>query len=132
METDIFSGKKFLLVEDQESISSMYKKFFERSGAEVMVAPRGTEALEILKDHTFDLVFLDRNLSPDMDGFQVLEHIRQNEKTKNTAVVILSNLALKDDEIAFIEKHNVAGYYSKADISLNVLEEAVASIVREG
>jgi DNA-binding response OmpR family regulator len=121
MTVRILTGKKMLLIEDEEQVSAMYKKFFENNGATVVVAGDGKKGLEILEEDIIDVVVLDRMLSVDMDGFEVLRRMRVNEKTKGVPVVILSNLNLKDSEIDFIEQNAVAGYYVKADVSLDAL-----------
>lgn len=127
----ILVEKKILLVEDEELVCEMYKKFFEGNGVTVVVAPDGKTALNILEHDTFDVVVLDRMLSVDMDGFEVLRHMREMEKTKNTPVVILTNLNLEDSEIEFVTTHNVAGYHVKADISLDALSDVIEALFRD-
>lgn len=118
-----------LLIEDEEQVSSMYKRFFEDNGATVLVAPDGKKGLEILEKDFVDVVVLDRMLSVDMDGFEVLRQMREKEKTKHVPVVLLTNLNLKDSEIDFIEENSVAGYYVKSDISLDALSQVFETIL---
>jgi CheY-like chemotaxis protein len=55
----------------------------------------GLEALQALRDGLFDCVLLDV-LMPEMDGYQVLEHIRSDPKLRRTPVIMIS--ALEDTE----------------------------------
>jgi CheY-like chemotaxis protein len=61
----------------------------------VRAVANGLEALQALRDGLFDCVLLDV-LMPEMDGYQVLEHIRSDPKLRRTPVIMIS--ALEDTE----------------------------------
>ena len=82
---------KVLLVEDDVALAQMYRVKLERDGYTVQVAGDGEEALELLSDDALpDLIFLDVRL-PRMDGLTFLERLRNQGRTKNIPVVIVSN-----------------------------------------
>ena len=80
-------------------------------------ASNGEEAVKIFETETPDVVLLDI-LLPGIDGFEILKKIRANEKTKNTPVIILSNLGQKTD----LEKGKELGatkFLIKATVNLD-------------
>lgn len=64
-----------LLVEDENAILMGLKYCLEQENFLCFTASNGNKALQIMKDENIDLVLLDLNL-PDMNGFQVMEQIR--------------------------------------------------------
>jgi len=83
-------GKKVFIVEDDAFLGTILSQRIASDLAESVVFPNGEEALEALKNDTPDIIVLDVML-PGMDGFQVLENIKNNPKTKNIPVLIVSN-----------------------------------------
>lgn len=71
--------KRILIVEDDPSIANLEKDYLELSGYEVTIAPSGSACLHLLRKESYDLVILDIML-PGIDGFQVLEAIREEEE----------------------------------------------------
>lgn len=64
-------------------------------GFDASIASNGTEAIEYLKANKTDLILLDL-IMPVMDGFSVLQHMK--EKNITTPVMVLSNLGQEEDE----------------------------------
>src|SRR5258708_29609789 len=81
---------RVLFVEDDPSVAQMYKLKLELDGYDVEVASDGEQALEVARRQAPDIIFLDIRL-PKLDGFGVLEALREDPKTANVPVVILSN-----------------------------------------
>jgi CheY-like chemotaxis protein len=72
-------GIKILLVDDEEHIRLLFKEELEEEGYSIDIASNGFEALEKLKDLSFDLVVLDIKM-PGMDGIQTLNEIKKLNK----------------------------------------------------
>ena len=70
---------KILVVDDEPNIRELLSVSLKFAGFSVAVAENGKEALEIEREFQADLVVLDIML-PDMDGFQVLRHLREREE----------------------------------------------------
>ncbi len=83
---------KVLIVEDDVSILMGLKFCLEQEGFVVETASLGKEALEKVRN-TFDLVLLDLNL-PDMNGFEILEQI------KDIPVIFLT---ANDEEVSIVQ-----------------------------
>jgi AraC-like DNA-binding protein len=89
----------------------------------VLQAHNGQEALNTLEHEKIDLVLLDLHM-PEMDGFEVLEKMRANERTKNTPVIVVTGQALTEAEMARLNR----GVASVLEKGLFNLDETVAHI----
>jgi DNA-binding response OmpR family regulator len=84
------AGLDLLLVEDDSAVAAMYALVLMEAGHEVRVSFDGRSALQSARRRRPDLVLLDVGL-PDLDGFSVLDELREAEGTATVPVVILSN-----------------------------------------
>ncbi len=67
-----------LVIEDEEPIRELIKLNLQMTGYEVEEAKDGIEGLNVIKNHTVDLVLLDVML-PKMDGYELLPHVIEAE-----------------------------------------------------
>jgi DNA-binding response OmpR family regulator len=70
--------KRILIVEDDQSIANLQKDYLELSNYSVKIVNNGSEGLKALGAEDIDLVILDIML-PDIDGFEVLRTIREQD-----------------------------------------------------
>ncbi len=89
--------KKVLLVEDDKMISSMYETKLRQDDYIIFIAEDGAKGLEVAAQEKPDLILLDVIL-PKLDGFTVLQELKNNEATKNIPVVMLTNLGTSEDK----------------------------------
>ena len=75
-----------MAVDDEQTILRLLSRTLEPEGYGVIVADNGSLALDLLEEHRPDLVILDI-MMPGLDGFQVLNLIRQRS---NIPVIMLS------------------------------------------
>jgi DNA-binding response OmpR family regulator len=85
-----------LLIEDDPFLLSMYSTKFELENFKVVTAEDGEKGAELVGETIPDIILLDI-LMPKMDGFQVLEKIKANPKTKDIPVILLTNLNQQED-----------------------------------
>lgn len=78
---------KVLIVDDDPSICKLLEKVMHSNDLETHTAGSGTKALERLKHHTYDVILMDIMLG-DMEGFEVIQHLR--EDGIQTPVMIVS------------------------------------------
>lgn len=88
--------KKILLIEDDSFLSEIYVAKFQESGFEVLVAYNGSTGLAKIKEQAPDLILLDV-VMPNIDGFAVLQTIKEDSSTRHIPVVILSNLGEQEN-----------------------------------
>ncbi|MEM6717960.1 MAG: response regulator [Bacteroidota bacterium] len=81
--------KKILIVDDEPNIVMSLEYAFKKQQFEVFIARDGSEALEILQHQIPDVVLLDI-MMPNVDGYQTLTKIRENNSLQHTKVVFLT------------------------------------------
>jgi len=118
----IMATKRVLIVEDEKPLSHALELKLSHEGIEAVVANNGEECVEQLQKQSFDVVLLDM-MMPVMDGFQVLEYIKQLPGQKPT-VFALSNLSVHDDQ-ARVLAAGAKKYFIKSDTPLSVIVEEV-------
>jgi len=89
--------KNILLVDDDEDIIEFLQYNLEKEGFKVITACSGQEALSKINNQ-IDLILLDI-MMPNMDGFEVLSKIRQNDFLKDIPVIFLTAKSGEKDEI---------------------------------
>ena len=77
---------RILVVDDEERIRQMIKKYANFEGHEVVEAADGMEAVKLCKEQDFDIVIMDV-MMPELDGFSACREIR---KVKNVPMLMLS------------------------------------------
>lgn len=86
---------KLLIVDDEEKIRSIIKKYAEFEGYEIMEAGDGMQAVSLCRDNDFDLIILDI-MMPELDGFSTCKEIF---KFKKIPVIMLSARGEEYDKI---------------------------------
>lgn len=86
---------RLLVVEDDRDIALALRVLFRAAGYDVTEAPDGRTAMRAFHDHRPDLVVLDVGL-PELDGWQVLERIRDQS---DTPVLVLSARGEEADKV---------------------------------
>jgi CheY-like chemotaxis protein len=124
---------KILICDDDAVLLRMMElSLKERNLGEVVVAKNGREALEILRNLSFDLVVTDIHM-PYNNGEDVLNLIRQ-EQRKNTPIIMISSDG-DEDVIALAKKQGVNQFVKKPvkrdeiDSLIDVITNEVKSIV---
>ena len=108
--------KKILVVEDEKTIRTTFVDAIGFEGFTIFGAKDGIEGLEVaLKEHP-DVILLDV-LMPKMDGLQMLKKLRADEWGKKVPVIVLSNVAEKEEIAAAVES-DVFDYFVKTDIKI--------------
>jgi signal transduction histidine kinase len=91
-----------LIVDDNEVSRDLLTRHLQRQGHHVTVAENGRQALEILQTRSFDLVLLDI-MMPEMNGYQVLQHLKNHETWWDIPVIIISALGELESVVRCIE-----------------------------
>ncbi len=82
--------KKILVVDDSRTIRQVAETILTTEGYQVITAEDGYEALSVLHDHEFAMVFMDV-MMPRLDGFQTCVLIKNHEHYEKLPIVMLSS-----------------------------------------
>lgn len=114
-----------LFLEDDPTIREVLAEYMKLSGYRVAEIARGDAAIALLRENTYDIAVLDV-MVPGADGFEVLQHIRDN--CPQTATIMLTAL---DDEKTQIKAFNLfADDYVIKPVSPIILLKRMETILR--
>lgn len=95
IEKPSYSVKKVMVVDDDKDVACIISEYLQKKNYEVTVVNSGMDAIKKAAELMPDLITMDV-LMPNIDGFSVTELIRQNPKTKDIPVVIISAVYEKE------------------------------------
>lgn len=93
--TSRLSSKTILVVDDEQTIREVVRRYLEREGFKVIEAVDGATALDLLQVNPPDMVVLDLML-PGVDGLTITQHLRNDERIP---IIILSAKGELNDRI---------------------------------
>src|SRR5437870_5817996 len=89
-------GGLVLVVDDEDSNRDMLSRRLQRRGYATVTAENGAKALELIAQQPFDLVLLDV-MMPGMDGWTVLEQVRQTRSMTDLPIIVTTAREQSDD-----------------------------------
>jgi len=89
--------RRVLVVEDDERQRESIYQLLSSEGVEISGVPTATEALERLKQTTFDCLVLDLNL-PDLSGYEMLERMAETDEVSFPPVIVYTGRSLTRNE----------------------------------
>lgn len=87
---------KILLIEDDPLLVDIYTTKLKEAGFKTVLVDHAEKALEVIDAAKPDVILLDIVL-PHIDGWEILQSIRQNSSFKDIKIIILSNLGEKEE-----------------------------------
>lgn len=97
-ENGIRATKRLLLIDDDPNLILLVKDYLEFRGYEVITAENGREALEVLELEIPDMIICDV-MMPEMDGYALVEHVREDSRTSWIPVLFLSAKGQSQDRV---------------------------------
>ncbi len=111
---------RILMVEDNPEAIIQVKTVLEKEQYLVDVAGGGQEALDYVAHTIPDGIILDL-MMPGIDGFEVLEKVRNTERTKQIPVLILTAKDLTKNDLAKLSANNIQQLIHKGDVDIDGL-----------
>ena len=115
--------KRILFVEDDEALATVYIARLQAEGFDVRHVTNGEDALATALSYHPDLILLDI-MMPKVNGFDVLDILRNTPQTANLKIIILTALS-QDSDKQRAEKLGVDDYLVKSQV---VIADVVARI----
>ncbi len=122
-------SESILVVEDDPNIRGMLCRQLRKENWQVIEAENGREALNKLKKYTPKLILSDL-MMPEMDGFELVHRLRQQEQWRNIPVIILT---AKDITVEDRQRLNgeVSKIFEKGSYQLSILFDEVSHLLDE-
>lgn len=115
---DIPQKKIVLVIDDDPQMHEIYREALESETVQMVSAAEGDEGIAKAKELKPDLILLDIMLSSGLNGFDVLEQLKQNQSLAHIPVIVLTNL---DSEHKTAMEIGAADYVVKANIAMDEL-----------
>jgi len=116
-----------LIAEDSITSRTLIKNILQASGYEVKTAVDGQDAYTLLKSEAFDAVVSDVEM-PRMNGFELTEKIRGNEKLADIPVILVTSLDSREDRERGIDA-GADAYIVKSNFDQSNLLEVIGRLV---
>lgn len=119
---------KILVVDDSSLNLKVFTSLLNQTKMQIYEAESGKECLELLKQQTFDIVFLD-HMMPGLDGVETLKIIKEEKLCEGVPIVMLTANAIMGDR----EKYLSYGFdeFLSKPIMLDKLEQMIISFLPE-
>ena len=117
--------RRILLVDDSAIAREPLAKLLAYEGYDVLAASNGLEALSTLRDQSIDLLLLDV-IMPKMNGIQLLEALRQQDRYKNLAVIAVTG-SMDGAQLLRLRELGVREIVAKARFKIDELLSRVKS-----
>jgi DNA-binding response OmpR family regulator len=115
--------KRVLLVEDDVALAEVYLSRLELEGFDVKYVASGESALDEIRSYHPDLVILDA-MMPKLNGFDVLDIIRNTPETADIRVIMLTALSQTKDK-ARAKSLGADDYLVKSQVVISDVVERV-------
>ncbi|MCF6277707.1 MAG: response regulator [Anaerolineales bacterium] len=112
MMNDIAKPKRILCIEDEPEMIDLIRLILSRRGFEVTGADGGVEGLDAALKNPPDLVLLDL-MMPDMDGWEVYQQMKADDKTRHIPVIVITAKAQNIDKVLGLHIAKVDDYIAK-------------------
>ncbi|MBF0527436.1 MAG: response regulator [Deltaproteobacteria bacterium] len=118
-----------LLVEDDVTTQRIIARFLERVTCAIDIAGDGVEAIDKLLEKEFDLILMDIRL-PNLDGFELIRYIREQEPETKKRVPIIAMTASELPEDYHRAMEAGADSYVLKPITPEIIEEILDQFVK--
>jgi YesN/AraC family two-component response regulator len=127
--------RSILIVDDDPKVLELHARMLESLvECRILKALNGKAALEIIQEEDLSLILLDL-MMPEVDGFEVLRVMHEQESTRNIPVIVLSAQILTEHDMLRLQEGVAAvlgkGLFSKEEV-ISQVEAALTHNKRMG
>lgn len=120
---------RVLCIEDEPEMIDLIKLILGRKGYEVVGADGGVEGLEAVREQRPSLVLLDL-MMPDMDGWEVYQQLKGDERTRDIPVIVVTAKAQSIDKVLGLHIAKVDDYIAKPFSPQELMESVERVLAR--
>jgi len=117
------------IIEDDQTLSEMYRLKFTNSGFRVVSANNGESGLQLVRESSPNIILLDLKM-PIMTGDEMLRRLRQEPWGSDVRVIILTNISKDEAPSALrflhVDRYIVKAHYTPTQV-VEIVKEVLAS-----
>ena len=103
---------RVVCIEDEPDMIELMRLLLTRQGFEVIGARGGNEGVALVEKNLPELILLDI-MMPDLDGWEVYDHLKKNPTTRDIPVIVVTARAQTAEKLAALDKAGVDDYIVK-------------------
>ncbi|MCX5816497.1 MAG: response regulator [Proteobacteria bacterium] len=120
---------KILIVDDDPDIRLLLDFNLSKNGYEVLEATNGAEALDIMREHTVNLVITDLTM-PIMDGYELIKNLKESSETSGIPLLMLT--AREEERVSRAGMANPPDDYLPKPFATADLQEKIEKLLSRG
>lgn len=119
--------KNILIIDDDPVVHNLLSDALKKEGYEVFISREGSSYSDRITKDKPDLILLDI-IMPDLNGFQILEEIKNKSSAPGIPIIILSSFFEKDSVKKAMDL-GAEDYWLKSDFTISQLVEKIKKII---
>jgi DNA-binding response OmpR family regulator len=123
------NGKRILFIEDEEIFLEMFGKKLEDDGYCLTYANNGAWGVKEALENNYDLIVTDM-VMPAMGGMEIVSKLKQDDKTKDVPIIVISASVSEEDENA-VKELGIEDFFLKTRIVPSDLARKVGEIIKK-
>lgn len=123
------TGQTVLIVDDDVTLREMYEAYLKAAGYTVVTAQDGKDGLGKAKENKPNIILLDL-MMPEMNGIEVLKHLKADDELKNIPVIVFTAL-IQDLEKQQSFDAGAADYVVKTELVPSGMLDKIKSLINK-
>jgi len=103
---------KILIIDDNESLATMFSKMLKLGGHETIAANNSRVGLSLIQKEEFDVIMLDLSM-PEFSGYDVVDALEKDNLMKDKKIFVLTATPITQEQIDRLKKQGVVDVLKK-------------------
>jgi CheY-like chemotaxis protein len=127
--------KKILVIEDDQFLQDLYRIFFKKLGAEIIVAEDSDEIMRLVSEGEIELIIMDVNLrntnlnSQRIDGIRLSRYLKEQFGALHIPILLVTAYPISSFPHNLLEESLADDYLLKPIIDYNQLIEKINNLI---